>query len=194
MELNNCLNSPTCTSMTEHLRGSGSPAEGLSSVAEVFVIEPEYAIVVGSCRSSKAELPESLSVTMREQTQSYKLIGLCASELLVCQSAGGDSIPHTLPGSSKVRPRIQNFSYFSGLIQFTTRAVTLCLTGSPSNRIAVPISRGRPKRAAHPWGFTRRVTPGSENGLTGSRLVMVSGIWRLILVPRRGSGKNLCSG
>jgi hypothetical protein len=111
-----------------------------------------------------------------------------------CQSVGGDSIPHTLPGSSKVRPRIQNFSYFPGLIQFTTRATTLRLTGSPSNRIAVPISSGRPKRVAHPWGFTRRVTPASENGLTGSRLVMVSGIWRLILVPRRGSGKNLCSG
>jgi len=28
MALNNCFNSPTCTSMTEHLGGSGSPAEG----------------------------------------------------------------------------------------------------------------------------------------------------------------------
>ena len=34
MALNNCFNSPTCTSMTEHLGGSGSPAEGLSLVPE----------------------------------------------------------------------------------------------------------------------------------------------------------------
>jgi hypothetical protein len=52
MALNNCFNSPTCTSMTEHLGGSGSPVEGLSLVPEAFVIGQEYAIVPGSCRSS----------------------------------------------------------------------------------------------------------------------------------------------
>ncbi len=111
-----------------------------------------------------------------------------------CQSAGGDSIPHTLPGSSKVRPRIQNFAYFSGLIQFTTRAKTPCLPGRPPNRIAVPISSGRPKRAAHPWGFTRRVSPSSENGFAGSRLERMIGILRFILVPRRRFDKNHGSG
>ena len=45
MALNNCFNSSTCTSMTEHLGGIGSPAEGLSLVPEAFVIGPEYAIV-----------------------------------------------------------------------------------------------------------------------------------------------------
>jgi hypothetical protein len=72
MELNNCLNSPTCTSMTEHLGGSGSPAEGLSTVAEVFVIGPEYAIVVGSCRGSMCPAPPR-----------SKLTALCADGLLV---------------------------------------------------------------------------------------------------------------
>ena len=38
MALNNCFNSPTCTSMTEHLGGIGSPAEALSLVPEAFVI------------------------------------------------------------------------------------------------------------------------------------------------------------
>ena len=61
MALNNCLNSLTCTSMTEHLEGIGSPAEGLSLVPEVFVIGSEYAIVPGSCSAGRAS--ESLSVT-----------------------------------------------------------------------------------------------------------------------------------
>ena len=52
MALNNCFNSPTCTSMTAHLGGIGSPAEGLSLAPEAFVIEPEYAIVPRSCTSS----------------------------------------------------------------------------------------------------------------------------------------------
>jgi hypothetical protein len=38
MALNNCLNWPACTSMTEHLVGIGSPAEALSLVPEAFVI------------------------------------------------------------------------------------------------------------------------------------------------------------
>src|ERR1700737_5556152 len=38
MALNNCFNSPTCTSMTEHLGGIGSPEEALSLVPEAFVI------------------------------------------------------------------------------------------------------------------------------------------------------------
>src|SRR6476646_6379888 len=42
--LNNCFNSPTCTSITAHLGGIGSPAEGLSVAPEAFVIAPEYAI------------------------------------------------------------------------------------------------------------------------------------------------------
>jgi len=38
MALNNCFNSPRCTSMTEHLGGIGSPAEALSLFPEAFVI------------------------------------------------------------------------------------------------------------------------------------------------------------
>jgi len=53
MALNSCFNSPTCTSMTEHLGGIASPAEGLSFVPEVFVIRPEYAFVPGLCRRSE---------------------------------------------------------------------------------------------------------------------------------------------
>src|SRR5437762_503529 len=49
MALNNCFNSPTCTSMTEHLGGSGSPAEGLSWVPEGLVIGLEYAMRQDSC-------------------------------------------------------------------------------------------------------------------------------------------------
>lgn|SRR5579872_5177396 len=43
----------------------------------------------------------------------------------VCQSSGGVSIPHTLPGSSRANPRTQNFANSPGQKQFTTRAVTL---------------------------------------------------------------------
>src|SRR5260370_35911586 len=39
MALNNCFNSPTCTSMTEHLGGIGSPAEAFSLVPEAFVVK-----------------------------------------------------------------------------------------------------------------------------------------------------------
>ncbi len=49
MALNNCFNSPTCTSMTEHLGGSGSPAEGLSWLPEGLVIGLEYAMRQDSC-------------------------------------------------------------------------------------------------------------------------------------------------
>jgi hypothetical protein len=52
MALNNCFNSPTWTSMTEHLGGIASPSEALSLVPERFVIGPECAIVRGSCTSS----------------------------------------------------------------------------------------------------------------------------------------------
>jgi len=34
MELNNCFNSPTCTSITQHFVGMGSPAETLLSVTD----------------------------------------------------------------------------------------------------------------------------------------------------------------
>src|SRR5262249_44041194 len=34
MELNNCFNSPTCTSITEHLGAMGSPADALLSVMD----------------------------------------------------------------------------------------------------------------------------------------------------------------
>ena len=56
MAVNNCLNSPTCTSMTEHLGGIGSPAEVLSWLPETFVIGSEYAIVPASCTSSAGSL------------------------------------------------------------------------------------------------------------------------------------------
>jgi len=49
MALNNCFNSPTCTSITEHLGGSGSPAEGLSCVPKGLVIGLEYAMRQVSC-------------------------------------------------------------------------------------------------------------------------------------------------
>src|SRR5258708_33514759 len=49
MALNNCFNSATCTSITEHLGGSGSPAEGLSWVPERLVIGLEYAMRQDSC-------------------------------------------------------------------------------------------------------------------------------------------------
>ena len=76
----------------------------------------------------------SLRIPPRFPRSNYaelKLAGL--SELLLCQSSGGDSIPHTLPGSSSMSPRIQNFLYSPTGIQFTTRAMTLVLTGRPSN-------------------------------------------------------------
>lgn len=37
MELNSCLSSPTCTSITKHFGGMGSPAETLSSIADEAV-------------------------------------------------------------------------------------------------------------------------------------------------------------
>ena len=70
-------------------------------------------------------------------------------------------MPHTLAGSSSANPSSQNFSI---AMQFTTHAETLVLVGRPSNCRAVPISRGRQNRAAHPWGFTRIIRHGSENG------------------------------
>jgi len=38
MASNSCFSSPTCTSMTAHLGGVASPAEGLSLVVDAFVI------------------------------------------------------------------------------------------------------------------------------------------------------------
>ena len=91
-------------------------------------------------------------------------------------------MPQTLPGSSSANPNSQNFSIG---MQFTTRAMTVVLVGSPSNWSAAPISSGRPNRAAHPCGFTSTVCDGSENGCAGSRLERVIGISKLIRVPRR---------
>lgn len=94
-------------------------------------------------------------------------------------------MPHTLPGSSSANAKSQSFSYAPIEMQFTTRAVTFLAAGSPSTRTIVPISRGRPKRAAHPWGFTRITTHSPENGWDGSRAVRVTGISHGIRVPRR---------
>ena len=73
-------------------------------------------------------------------------------------------MPHTLPGSSSANPKSQSFSYGPIEIQFTTRAVTSVLTGSPSKRTVTPISRRRANRTAHPWGFTRMTKHPSEKG------------------------------
>jgi hypothetical protein len=70
-------------------------------------------------------------------------------------------MPHTLAGSSNANPSSQNFSI---AMQFTTRARTVILVGSPSKRTAAPISSRRGNRAAHPCGLTRTVRHGSENG------------------------------
>jgi hypothetical protein len=94
-------------------------------------------------------------------------------------------MPHTLPGLSSANPSSQSFSYCPIELQFTTRAVALVLTGRPSKRPVAPISRERPNRAAHPWGFTRIIRHGSENVWAGSALVRVIGISQEIRVPRR---------
>jgi hypothetical protein len=49
MELNSCFSSPTCTSITEHFRGMGSPAETLSSIAEEVIAG--FARVTGQPKS-----------------------------------------------------------------------------------------------------------------------------------------------
>jgi hypothetical protein len=79
------------------------------------------------------------------------------------QSAGGDWMPHTLPGSASTNPNSHCFSYCPIEMQFTTRAVTLAPVGRLSKRTVVPISRGRQNRAAHPCGFTRIIKHGSDN-------------------------------
>src|SRR4029077_5058139 len=78
MALNNCFNSPRCTSMTEHLGGSGSPAEGWSGVPERLVIGLGYAMRQGGCElfpddwsgagSQKFDRPEHLMVRERGDT------------------------------------------------------------------------------------------------------------------------------
>lgn len=70
----------------------------------------------------------------------------------------------TLPGSSSATPSSQSFSYCPVEMQFTIRPVTFPLAGRPSKRTSAPISRGRPNRAAHPWGFTRITRQVSEKG------------------------------
>lgn len=94
-------------------------------------------------------------------------------------------MPQTLPGSSSAIPNSQSLWYCPIEIQFTTRAVTFPLGGSLPRRTVAPISKGRPNRAAHPWGFTRMTKHSSENGWDGSRLVRVIGILHGIRVPRR---------
>lgn len=110
--------------------------------------------------------------------------------LVMPQSSGGDSIPHTLPGLSSINPRNQNFSNSPSGMQFTTRAVTLVLVGRPSRRIADPTFNGRLKRAAHPRVLTRTTRQGSERGGVSSRVVRISSILQLILVPPRASGTD----
>jgi hypothetical protein len=73
-------------------------------------------------------------------------------------------MPQRLPGSSSAIPSSQDFSYCPIEMQFTTRPVTLPLAGRPSKRTSAPTSRGRPHRAAHPWGFTRMTRQVSEKG------------------------------
>ena len=83
------------------------------------------------------------------------------------------------------RPSNQNFSHSPIEIQFTTRAATLLFEGRPSNWTGVPISTGRRKRAAQPWGLTRTTRQESAKGRFGSRLVRVTGISQGIRVPDR---------
>jgi len=101
------------------------------------------------------------------------------------QSSGGVWTPHTLPGSSSANPSNHCFSYSPIKMQFSTRAVTLVPAGRPSSWTVAPISSGRPNRVAHPWGFTRIIRHGSENGCAGSTLVRVVGISQGIRVPLR---------
>ena len=101
------------------------------------------------------------------------------------QSSGGDWMPHTLPGSSSANPSSQSFSYCPKEIQFTTRAVTSVLTGRPSKRTVTPISKGRGKRTAHPWGFTRITKHAPEKDWAGPRPVRVIGISQGIRVLLR---------
>lgn len=93
-------------------------------------------------------------------------------------SAGGNWMPSASPNS-------QSFSYCPIEIQFTTRAVTSVLAGRPSKRTRASISRGRPNRAAHPWGFTKITKHPSEKGSAGLRPVRLIGISQGIRVPRR---------
>src|SRR5260370_27269960 len=67
MELNNCFNSPTCTSMTEHLVGIGSPAEGLSLAEDVVVIAFRVS-TAGSSSPSLFDLISRLSPRSEEHT------------------------------------------------------------------------------------------------------------------------------
>ena len=83
------------------------------------------------------------------------------------------------------RPSNQNFSHSPIEIQFTTRAATLLFEGRPSNWTGVPISTGRRKRAAQPWGLTRTTRHESAKGRVGSRLVSLTGISQGIRVPDR---------
>ena len=89
----------------------------------------------------------------------------CDSSTPHCvQSFGGDWMPQTLPGSSSANPNNQSFSYAPIEMQFTTLAITFPSTGRSSKRTSTPISKGRPKRAAHPWGFTRITQHAPEKG------------------------------
>src|SRR5438270_1592123 len=56
MELNNCFSSPTCTSISEHLGGIGSPDDCLSA-PEVFVIA--CPLTVGEMRNRRLRLMRS---------------------------------------------------------------------------------------------------------------------------------------
>ena len=92
------------------LRRNGSPAEGWSSVPEGFVIGPEYAIVPGLCRSSKAELLELLSVTKRGMRVSQYLQHGVSYDLMNSASMrDGNVFPHEndprsqAPHSTQVR-------------------------------------------------------------------------------------------
>jgi hypothetical protein len=51
MELNNCFNSPTCTSITEHFGRMASPAETLLSVTDEGI--PGFACVTGQPKSQR---------------------------------------------------------------------------------------------------------------------------------------------
>src|ERR1039457_246035 len=83
------------------------------------------------------------------------------------------------------RPSNQNFSHSPIEIQFTTRAATLLFEGRPSIWTGVPISTGRRKRAAQPWGLTRTTRHESAKGRFGSRLVSLTGISQGIRVLDR---------
>lgn len=66
MELNNCFSSPTCTSITEHFGGIGSPAETLLSLTDEGIAG--FARVTGQPKSQHY-LPDMIPAIQTSPTE-----------------------------------------------------------------------------------------------------------------------------